>query len=282
MENTSNTPNTANASDAPDAPDAGPAEWDGLSLAEQVLVRRAVSGYRPGGVPQHLAAVLRWSGSSEVPALRSVTAAEQGRWVPELGVALLRLVGTGWLTVRRVGGGFPCEGDPEVAGPELARLAADPATWLWSPTGGADVTLRATGAGRRRWEARAYPPDGPPSFLELELADEEERQIRVCALEASGWLTGPFGHYPDLPPELAGEELRAHVAAETAVLARFARAGLVEVQHFAAPECEDFTVVPPDGLVEAFGDRALRCDDREEWGVGFTCLLVQDRAYALR
>ncbi|MFJ5228986.1 hypothetical protein ACIQBJ_03705 [Kitasatospora sp. NPDC088391] len=271
-----------NAADAVNAANAGPEEWDGLSLAEQVLVRRAVSGYRTAGVPQHLAAVLRWSGSPEVPALRGVTAAEQARWVPELGAALLRLVGAGWLTVRRGGGGFPSEDDPEVTGPELARLAADPATWLWSRASGSAAVLRATGAGRERWEARAYPPDGPPSFLELELVDEEEREIRVCALESSGWLTGPFGHYPDLPPELAGAELRAHVAAETAVLERFARAGLIEVQHFAVPDSDGFTVVPPDGLVEAFCDRALRCDDREEWGVGFTCLLVQDRAHALR
>ncbi|WP_030241950.1 hypothetical protein [Streptomyces sp. NRRL S-350] len=89
----------------------------------------------------------------------------------------------------------------------------------------------------------------------------------MCAREPSGWLTGPFGILDDLPPGLAGEELRAYVAADLAPLVRFVREGWIEVRHVAEPGAEA-TVVPLEGLRDAFGDRELRCDDQEDQGIG--------------
>ncbi|WP_033222741.1 hypothetical protein [Kitasatospora phosalacinea] len=48
---------------------------------------------------------------------------------------------------------------------------------------------------------------------------EPERAVRICALEPGepgGRLTGAFGVFADLPPDLAGEGLPARAAAEIA------------------------------------------------------------------
>ncbi|MFJ8444294.1 hypothetical protein [Kitasatospora griseola] len=258
--------------------------WDDLTLTEQVLVRRAVAGVSPRGSAQHVTAVLRWAGSPEVPRRRSASLAEQSARVPELAVATLRLVAGGWLTLRRVlSTRFVQEDGPEVTGAELEQLVADTATWVWPWDGrsGAPVlSLRATDEGRRRWEARAYAPEAPPVIHQLDLTEDEDR-VRVCAMELSGWLTGPFGILADLPSGLEGEELRAYVAAELAPLVRFVREGTIEVLHVAEPDAEA-TVVPSEDLLDAFSDRELRCDDRDDWGVGFTCTLTQSPANALR
>jgi hypothetical protein len=258
--------------------------WDELTVTEQVLVRRAVSGANPRGSAQHVTAVLRWAGSPEVARWRNASPEEQSARVPELAAATLRLVADGWLTLRRAPStAFVQEDSPEVAGAELERLVADPVTWVrpWDDRSGVPVlALRATDAGRRRWEARAYAPDAPPTIHQLDLTEDEDR-VLVCAMEASGWLTGPFGILGDLPSELAGEELRAYVAAELAPVVRFVRDGAIEVLHVAEPDAEG-TIVPPEDLLGAFGDRELRCDDRDEWGVGFTCILTQSLASALR
>ncbi|MEV7213407.1 hypothetical protein AB0O31_10005 [Kitasatospora cineracea] len=254
--------------------------WDELTVTEQVLVRRAVDGTGPRGSARHVAAVLRWAGSSEVPRRRNASPEEQAARVPELAAAVLRLVAGGWLTLRRESGaGFVRAEGPEVTGAELERLVADPATWVW-PGGDRVLALRVTGEGRRRWEARACAPDAPPTIHQLDLTEDEDR-VRVCAMEASGWLTGPFGILADLPAGLEGEELKAYVAAELAPLARFVREGSIEVLHVAEPAAEG-TVVPLEDLVDAFGDRELRCDDRDDWGVGFTCVLTQSPANAFR
>jgi hypothetical protein len=214
---------------------------------------------------------------------RNASVEEQRERVPELAAATRRLAGAGWLTVHRASGApFVPAAGPAVSGPELERAVADPAAWLAPPEGREHphLRLRATAEGRRRWEARAYAPGAPPTIHELDLAEDEHR-IRVCAMEASGWLTGPFGVLADLPAGLDGEELRTHVAAELAPLVRFVRAGMIEVLHVAEPDGES-AVVPPADLLDAFSDRSLRCDDRDDWGVGFTCVLTQSPANALR
>ncbi|GAA5021614.1 hypothetical protein [Kitasatospora paranensis] len=258
--------------------------WDELTVTEQVLVRRAVAGTTPRGSAQHITAVLRWAGSPEVPRRRNASPAEQRERVPELAAATLRLVADGWLTVcRALSTPFVQDDGPVVTGPELERLVADPATWLMpsgSTSGMPALSLRATAEGSRRWEARAYAPDAQVAMDRMDLTEDEER-VRVCALEASGWLTGPFGILADLPSELEGEELRAYVTADLAPLVRFVREGAIEVLHVAEPGAEA-TIIPPEDLVDAFGDRELRCDDRDDWGVGFTCILTQSRANAFR
>ncbi|MFJ9846072.1 hypothetical protein ACIRYZ_37670 [Kitasatospora sp. NPDC101155] len=258
--------------------------WDELTLIEQVLVRRAVGGTSPRGTVRHVAAVLRWAGSPEALRWCDASPEEQTARVPELASAALRLVAGGWLTLRRaVGTAFVQEDSPEVVGAELEQVVADPATWVWRPDGGSKVpalSLRATETGDRRWEAAAYAPGAPPTIHQLDLPEDEAR-FRVCAMELSGWLTGPFGILGDLPPGLAGEELRAYVAADLAPLVRFVREGAIEVLHVAEPDAEA-TIVPLEDLLDAFGDRELRCDDRDDWGVGFTCVLIQSPANALR
>lgn len=258
--------------------------WNELTLIEQVLVRRAIGGTNPRGTVQHVAAVLRWAGSPEAPRWRGASPEEQTVRVPELASAVLRLVADGWLTLRRaLGTAFVREDSPEVAGAELEQVVADPVTWVWTPGGGSEVpalSLRATEVGGRRWEAAAYAPGTPPTVHQLVLTEDEDR-IRVCAMELSGWLTGPFGVLGDLPSGLAGEELRAYVAADLAPTVRFVREGWIEVLHVAEPDAEA-TVVPLEDPLDAFGDRELRCDDRDDWGVGFTCVLTQSPANALR
>ncbi|RKE05052.1 hypothetical protein [Streptomyces sp. TLI_171] len=248
--------------------------WDELTVTEQVLVRRAVADHSLRGSARHVTAVLRWAGSPE----------EQPQRVPELAEAVLRLVAGGWLTVRRaLGTRFVQEDSPEVTGTELEQLVADPQTWVWpwdEWSGLPALSLRATDEGRRRWEDRAYGPEAKPAVHQVDLTEHEER-VWVCAMEASGWLTGPFGILGDLPSGLEGEELRAYVAAELAPLARLVREGAIEVLHVAEPEAEG-TVVPLEDLLDAFGDRELRCDDRDDWGVGFTCVRTQSLANALR
>ncbi|MFD8756008.1 hypothetical protein ACFV0O_34285 [Kitasatospora sp. NPDC059577] len=255
--------------------------WDDLTVTEQVLMRRAVSGHRLAGAPQHVAAVLRWAGSPDVAALRGATVEEQRARVPELAAATVRLVGAGWLTVHRGRPMVQSDDDPAVSGPELEQVVADPATWLHGPVGETVLTVRASDGGLARWEVRAYPPGGRDAPVRERFSGAEEA-VLVCAMEASGWLTGPFGIFADLPPELTGDERRAFVEEETAPLARFVGDGSIEVHHVARPDSADFTVVPLDDLVEAFCDRELRCDDSDEWGIGFTCVLTQSPATALR
>ncbi|MFJ9773995.1 hypothetical protein ACIRVF_22615 [Kitasatospora sp. NPDC101157] len=258
--------------------------WDELSVTEQVLVRRAVADTSPRGSAQHVTAVLRWAAAPEVPRRRNASAEEQSQRVPELAAATLRLVADGWLTLRRARStAFVQEDGPEVTGAELEQLVVDTATWVWPSddrSGGPALSLRATDEGRRRWEARAYDPEAQPTIRHVDLTEDEER-VWVCAMEASGWLTGPFGILADLPSGLEGEELRAYVAADLAPLVRLVREGAIEVLHVAEPAAEG-TVVPLEDLLDAFGDRELRCDDRDDWGVGFTCILTQSLANALR
>ncbi|WP_457034192.1 hypothetical protein [Kitasatospora sp. P5_F3] len=195
--------------------------WDELTLTEQVLVRRAVSGIIARGTARHVTAVLRWAGSPEVPRRRDASLEEQTARVPELAAATLRLVAGGWLTLRRaLGTAFVQEDSPEVVGAELEQVVADPATWIWTPDGESKVpslSLRATEEGDRHWEAAANAPGAPPTIHQLDLTEAEDR-VRVCAMEMSGWLTGPFGILADLPSGPAGEELRAYVAADLAPL----------------------------------------------------------------
>ncbi|GLW56022.1 hypothetical protein [Kitasatospora phosalacinea] len=251
-------------------------DWHDLTLTEQVLVRRAVAGHQLGNTPQHVNSVLRWTGSPDVPAHRGATVSEQLARVPELAAATLRLVGAGWLTVHR--GWYRSDGEQQVSGPELERALADPATWRY---GGPVLSVRATAEGNARWEAVAYPTGRrqQPQWAEF---DEAEKAVRICATESGGWLTGPYGIFADLPTDLAGEELRAHVAAELAPLLRCVRAGSIEVHHFADPDSEHFAVVPPDELLDAFCDREVRCDDSADRSVGFTCVLIRSPATGLR
>ncbi|KDN88212.1 hypothetical protein [Kitasatospora cheerisanensis] len=258
--------------------------WDELSVTEQVLVRRAVNGTSPRGSATHVTAVLRWAGSPAVPRRRNASPAEESERVPELAAAVLRLVADGWLTVRRaLSTRFVQEDGPAVTGTELERLVADPETWLLPRDERNDLpvlSLRATDEGRHRWKAAAYAPGVPATIHELELTEDEDR-IRVCALEASGWLTGNWGVLADPPAESAGEELRAFVAAQIAPLVRFVRAGMIEVLHVPEPDAEG-AVIPLKDLLDALCDRELRCDDRDDWGVGFTCILTESLSNALR
>ncbi|GLW73319.1 hypothetical protein Kpho02_56180 [Kitasatospora phosalacinea] len=258
--------------------------WDDLSVTEQVLVRRAVDGTSPRGSAMHVTAVLRRAGSPGVPRRRNASPAEELARVPELAAAAHRLVAGGWLTLRRaLSTAFVQEDGPAVTGPELARVLADPATWLLPRDGRNDLpvlSLRATAEGRRLWEAAAYAPGAPGTVHEWELTADEEAVV-VCAMEASGWLTGLWGVLVEPPADLAGEELRAFVAADAAPLLRLVRAGAVEVLHVAERGAEP-AVVPPEDLLDALCDRELRRDDGDEVEVGFTCVLTQSPANALR
>ncbi|MFF0389750.1 hypothetical protein ACFYS8_13810 [Kitasatospora sp. NPDC004615] len=246
--------------------------WNTLSPAEQTLMRRGLWQSRLAGTVQQYGIDLRWAGAKGASPLRSYTLDEQRALVPQLAPVALGLVGRGLLTVRIRQGTVPS--DPVLTGPELRDVLAEPANWLWSPNAAVTFGLDATESAREWWHASALPAavgGGLPSWDEL---TREQQEVLVCAAEASGMLTGPFGIWEDLPTELAGVELSEWVDRQLAPLLPYVREGWIEVRHFPVEAGEAFTVIPLDDLRTAFADRSLRYDDGDDWGVGLGCVFT--------
>ncbi|WP_329498889.1 hypothetical protein [Kitasatospora herbaricolor] len=258
--------------------------WDTLTVAEQTLLRAAMSGGSLAGRIQAYGTALRWAGAAEAPPPRSWTEDEQRALVPAFAALTLDLAERGLVTVRRLRGSFPAEDDPTVVGAELRDLLGRPSTWLWNPRPPDRHRLTATEAVGEDWRRDRYAvPDAaarpaPPAWEEL---DQDQRDVMICAREASGMLTGPFGIWADLPADLDESDRAGWVDAQFAPLLPLVRDGWIEVRYSPAPDRDEFTVIPFEGLRGAFADPALRRDDADDWGIGLTC--VYTHAYlALR
>ncbi|WP_354644354.1 hypothetical protein [Kitasatospora camelliae] len=248
--------------------------WDESTTAERTLLRAALWEQRLAGTAQRYGTELRWAGAAGVPALRSLTVAEQRALVPELAAAALGLAERGLLTVRVRKGVGAGPSDPLLDGAELRAVLADPGNWLWQASPYREFDLRTPEGVADLWYPVAFPVaevDGLPSWDGL---PRDRQEVLVCAAESSGLLTGPFGIWEGLPGGLDGADREAWVEGQLAPLVPFVREGWIEVRHFAAESEDAFTVVPLEGLRAAFADPVLRHDGGSDWGVGFTCVFT--------
>lgn len=241
-----------------------------MSIAEQTLIRAALQGAPLAGTIQTYGAAMRWAGTPGVPP-RSYTAAEQHRLVPHLADVAMGLAAGGLLSLVR----FKNRGDEgEIVAPggPLKQVLVDPANWIWDPAVAGGYRLRASHRMRDRWSADVYPladTTGMPSWEQL---STQQREVLVCAVEASGMLTGAFGIWPDPPAGLDAGERQAWIEEQLAPLLSFVRTGLIEVRHFPSGDSDAYTVIAADSLGEALADPAIR--DGEDWGVGVGCVFT--------
>jgi hypothetical protein len=244
--------------------------WDSLTIAEQTLMRRAVAQNPLAGTIQAIGTALRWAGAEDAPPPRSYSEAEQGELVPRLGAVLLGLTERGLVSVREVEGCAPAASAPAVTGEQLRAVLADRVNWVWNPDSPCRFRLAAPDAVRERWGSDMYPTadvSGLPAWDELSTA---QRDVLVCAAEASGMLTGPFGVWEDPPNDLSGAARLDWIDRQLAPLLPFVRAGWIEVQHHPEADSDAFTVIPLGSLRSALADPTVRYEG-DEWGVGVGC-----------
>jgi hypothetical protein len=247
--------------------------WESLSLAEQTLLRRALSEYPLAGSIQDYGMALRWSGAENAPAPRSYTAEEQRQLVPQLAEVALNLARRGAITVHQAGTAV-ARSDVFAAGTELEDTLGDPENWIWKTGSDRTIGLSAPDAVRAQWITAAYPTadtSSLPAWDELSLA---EQKILVCASEASGMLTGPFGIWEDLPTGLDERARLAWVERQIAPLLPFVREGWIEVHHCSDGESGSFDVISSDRLGSALADPDVRYDEGDEWGIGVSCIFT--------
>ncbi|MFI0938566.1 hypothetical protein [Streptomyces sp. NPDC021020] len=246
--------------------------WDSLTIAEQTLMRSALSDYPLTGVVQDYGAALRWAGAEGAPAPRSYTDDEQRAVVPGLAAAALDLAERGLLAVREGERYRPAVPRP-VTGPQLRRVLAEPANWLWSTRPERHLFLSAPEPAREHWSGDAYPvadPAGLPTWGELSV---EEREVLLCAGDAGAMLTGAFGLWEDPPDELDAARRRAWVERQIAPLLRFVRDGWIEVRHHPDGDSDTFSVIGVDSLGTALADPAVRYEG-DRWGIGVGCVFT--------
>lgn len=246
--------------------------WESLTIAEQTLMRRAISEYSLAGMVQNYGVALRWAGSADAPPPRSFTEDEQRALVPHLAAAALDLADHGLLTVHE-GESHRAVAPVLLAGPELHEVLTDPANWLWSTRPRRHLHLTAPQPVRDHWFDDAHPTADTSALPTWDELSVEQREVLVCANEASGMLTGAFGIWEDLPADLGTTELLAWVDQQLAPLSPFVREGWIEVQHRPDAGSDAFTVIPLDGLRTAFTDPAIRYQG-DAWGVGIDCIFT--------
>jgi hypothetical protein len=246
--------------------------WDSLTITEQTLMRRAVSGSSLAGTVQDYGAALRWTGSADAPPLRSFTEDEQRALVPQLATVALDLAERGLLTLHE-GESHRTIAPVPVPGPEVHEVLTDPVNWLWNSRPRRHLHLTAPPPVWEQWLDDAHPTADTgalPTWDELSL---DEREVLVCAAEASGMLTGAFRIWEDPPADLGSTERLAWVDQQLAPLLPFVREGWIEVQHYSDAASDAFTVIPLEGLRTAFADPATRYQG-DEWGIGIGCLFT--------
>lgn len=244
--------------------------WDDLTIAEQTLMRRAISGYQLAGMAQGYGAALRWSGAADTPLLRSLTEDEQRALVPQLAAVALDLAAHGLLSIHEVHD--PGAADRLLNGQELHEALAEPANWLWTSNPTRRFKLTAPQSVREHWFDAAHPTTDTsalPTWAELTIA---ERKVLVCAAEASGMLTGAFGIWEDPPADLDAAGRLAWVERQLAPLIPFVRNGWIEVYHCPDPDSDALTVIPLENLSGAMADPAIRHEnDSDDMFVGVSC-----------
>ncbi|WP_145905092.1 hypothetical protein [Kitasatospora viridis] len=247
--------------------------WDTLSPAEQTLVRQALWRSGLAGTVEQYNTGLRWAGAPGA-VQRSLGEAEQRVLVPELAAVLVDLAERGLVVVRMRTGMSAAATDPVLTEAELLEVLAEPANWFRRADAAMRFDLDATGIAREWWQDSAVPEEVPDGLPRWDGLTREQQEVLVCASEASGLLTGPFGVLADLPDGLTGAELTDWLDEQLAPLVEFVGRGWLEVRHFATSSGSAYTVVPQAQLRTAFADRELRHDDGDEWGVGFTCVFT--------
>ena len=241
-----------------------------MRIAEKTLIRAALSEAALAGTIQTYGAAMRWAGMPAVPP-RSYTDDEQRRLVPHLADAAMGLAAGGLLSLVR---SENHRNEGEIVAPDepLRHVLADPANWIWDPAVADRYCLRASQHMRELWSADVYPlvdTTGLPSWEHL---STHQREVLVCAAEASGMLTGAFGIWPDPPAELDADERQAWIEDQYDPLLHFIRTGLIEVRHFNGYGSDAYTVIPADSLGQALANPAIR--DGEDWGVGIGCVFT--------
>jgi len=243
--------------------------WESLTIAEQTLMRRAVSGCFLAGTVQNYGLALRWAGAQDAPPPRSYTEGEQRALVLRLAAVALDLAQHGLLTVR--------ESETHratvpvlVAGAELRQVLNDPGNWLHTRR---KLLLTAPGSVCDHWFEHAHPAadtSALPTWDELSI---EQREVLVCAHEMSGMLTGAFGIWEDPPPGLDTAQRLAWVGQQITPLVPFVRDGWIEVHHRRVEYGGAFTVIGLDDLGTALADPAVRYEGHD-WGVGVGCIFT--------
>ncbi|MFC4610487.1 hypothetical protein ACFO9E_22190 [Streptomyces maoxianensis] len=246
--------------------------WDSLTIAEQALMRRAISGYSLAGMVQNYGVALRWADAEEAPPLRSYTEDEQRALIPHLAAAALDLAERGLLTVHE-GESHRATSPVLVAGLELHEVLTDPTNWLWTTRPSRHFSLAAPQPVREYWFDGAHPTADTSALPTWDKLSVDQREVLVCAAEASGMLTGAFGIWEDPPADLDTTQRLAWVDRQLAPLLPFVHEGWIEVQHRADERSDAFTVIPLDGLRTALADPAIR-HEGDEWGVGVGCIFT--------
>lgn len=244
--------------------------WERLTVAEQTLIRRALSEAQLAGTIQIYGMALRWAGVPEVPP-RGYTYEEQRRLVPHLAEVALDLAARGLLVVAR------CAHDgrsrePIAFGGPLRQILIDPANWIWNPSSPCAYQLGAAQHVQDHWFADAYPTADTTGLPAWEQLSGAEREVLVCAAEASGMLTGAFGIWPDPPADLTPTERHLWIEQQLTPLLPFVRAGWIEVRHYPTSGSDAYTVIPADALSQALANPGVR--DGPDWGVGVGCVFT--------
>ena len=126
---------------------------------------------------------------------------------------------------------------------------------------------------REHWFDGAHPTADTSALPIWDELSVEEREVLVCAAEASGMLTGAFGIWEEPPDDLDSAERLAWVDRQLAPLLPFVRKGWIEVQHCPDESSDAFTVIPLHGLRTALTDAAIRYEG-DEWGIGVGCIFT--------
>lgn len=246
--------------------------WGSLALAEQTLLRRAMSDSWLAGTVQVYGVDLRWAQADGAPPPRSYTEDEQRALVPLLAVVTMDLVDRGLLTVRE-SAGLSSVSDMTVDGTRLRAVLANADNWLWSSRTPSQFRLSTLEFVRERWFDDAYPTADTSGLFRWDQLSVDQRMVLVCAAEASGMLTGPFGIWDDPPADLDAAQRLDWVDRQIAPLLPFARDGLIEVRHYPEGSSDRFTVIAVDHLRDTLADPALWCSDLD-WGVGVGCVFT--------
>ncbi len=246
--------------------------WVSFTLPEQTLLRRAMSDSSLAGMVQVYGVDLRWSGLDEAPPMRSYTEHEQRALVPLLATVTTDLVDRGLLTVRESAGPVASASDMSVEGNRLRAVLTKAENWLWPPRTPSQFRLSAPRFVRKQWFDDAHPTadsSGLPRWDELDVG---QRKVLVCAAEASGMLTGPFGIWDGPPAEPDATQRSDWVDSHLAALLPFVRDGLIEARRYCGTS-DEFTVIAADRLRDTLTEPAI-WDSNLDWGVGLGCVFT--------
>ncbi|HEX6501016.1 MAG TPA: hypothetical protein VF054_18595 [Micromonosporaceae bacterium] len=228
---------------------------------------------------------LRWAGVDGAPPPRSYTEHEQRMLVPMLAAVTTDLVDHGLLTVHESANLTPSVSDIAVEGSALRAVLAKAENWLWSPHLPSQFRLSAPRFVREQWFLSAprfvreqwfddaYPTADGGDLLSWDELDVGQREVLVCAAEASGMLTGPFGIWDGPPAEQDARQRVDWIDRHLAALLPFVRDGLIEVRRYFEAASDEFMVIGVDDLGDTLTDPTLWCSDLE-WGVGVGCVFT--------